>query len=101
MAAAAHALCRDPSPQGVRLIRGVSHCLLWLPAVLHRQAQLSLHLLLQQAALQWSQQETPRQLMGRANHARPALVAADGHCRPSEIANVTQVAHTQILHQHL
>lgn len=92
--AAARALCRDPSPQGVRVIRGVSHRLLRLPAILHRQDQLGLHLLLQQTALQRSPQETPHQLMGRANHAGRAPVAANGHRRPSDIADIKQVTHT-------
>lgn len=41
----------------MRVIGGVSYCLLWLPAVLHRQAELCLHLLLQHAALQRAQEE--------------------------------------------
>lgn len=49
--------CRHPLSEVVRLVGGVSHCLLWLPAVLYRQAELRLHLLLQHAALQRAQKK--------------------------------------------
>lgn len=41
----------------MRVVGGVSYRLLWLPAVLHRQAELRLHLLLQHAALQRAQKK--------------------------------------------
>lgn len=41
----------------MRVVGGVSYRLLWLPAVLHRQAELRLHLLLQHAALQRAQEK--------------------------------------------
>lgn len=41
----------------MRVLGGVSYRLLWLPAVLHRQTELRLHLLLQQAALQRAPEE--------------------------------------------
>lgn len=49
--------CRHPLSQVVRVVGGVSYCLLWLPAVLYRQAELRLHLLLQHAALQRTQKK--------------------------------------------
>lgn len=48
---------RDPLSEVMCLVRGVSHCLLRLSAVLHRQVELGLHLLLQHAALQRAQEE--------------------------------------------
>lgn len=49
--------CRNTLPKVLRLLWGLPHRLLWLPAVLHRQAKLSLHLLLQHPALQRAQEE--------------------------------------------
>lgn len=49
--------CRHPLSEVVRVVGGVSYCLLWLPAVLYRQAELRLHLLLQHAALQRAQKK--------------------------------------------
>lgn len=43
---------RGALPQVLRLLRGLSHRFLWLPAVLHQQAQLGVHHLLQHAAVQ-------------------------------------------------
>lgn len=48
---------RRPLSEVVRVLGGVSYRLLWLPAVLHRQAELRLHLLLQHAALQRAPEE--------------------------------------------
>lgn len=52
---------RSPLPQVLRLIGGMSHRLLRVPAVLHRQDQLGVHQLLQHLAVQWTpaQEETP------------------------------------------
>lgn len=57
-------LCRDTLSEVLRLLRGLPHCLLRLPAVLHGPAELGLHLLLQHAALQRAQEEAPRALGG-------------------------------------
>lgn len=67
---------RGALPQVLRLLRGLSHRFLWLPAVLHRQAQLGVHHLLQHAAVQRAE-ETPAAISWRggehaaAAHARP------------------------------
>ncbi len=50
-------ICRNPLSEILRLLWRLPHRLLRLPAVLHQPAELSLHLLLQHAALQWAQEE--------------------------------------------
>ena len=57
-------LCRDTLSEILRLLRGLPHRLLRLPAVLHGPAELGLHLLLQHAALQRAQEEAPRPVGG-------------------------------------
>lgn len=67
--------CRHPLSEVVRVIGGVSHCLLWLPAVLYRQAELRLHLLLQHAALQRAQKKASHLI--RSSNVRPAVNNTD------------------------
>lgn len=62
--------CRDTLSEVLRLLRGLPHRLLRLPAVLHGQAELGLHLLLQHPALQRPQEEAPRSLSGNAGPPR-------------------------------
>lgn len=56
--------CRNTLSEVLCLLRGLPHRLLWLPAVLHRQAELGLHLLLQHPALQRAQEEASHPLGG-------------------------------------
>ncbi len=56
--------CRNTLSEVLCLLRGLPHRLLWLPAVLHRHAELSLHLLLQHPALQRAQEEASHPLGG-------------------------------------
>lgn len=52
--------CRNTLSEVLCLLWCLPHRLLWLPAVLHREAELSLHLLLQHPALQRAKEEAPR-----------------------------------------
>lgn len=67
--------CRHPLSQVVRLVGGVSYCLLWVPAVLYRQAELRLHLLLQHAALQRAQKKASH--LSRSSNIQLAVKATD------------------------
>lgn len=60
---------RDSLSEILRVLRRLPHRLLRLPAVLHRQAELGLHLVLQHAALQRPQEEAARPLGGGGDDA--------------------------------
>lgn len=53
----------------MRLLGGVPHLLLWIPAVLHRQGELRVHLLLQHPPLQRAPEEAPHPLSGDVQSA--------------------------------
>lgn len=74
---------RDTLSEIVCILGGLPHRLLWLPAVLHRQVEFSLHLLLQHPTLQRPQEEASHQLGGNdhpadepASSSFPARTAA-------------------------
>lgn len=88
--------CRRPLSEVVRILWGVSYRLLWLPAVLHRQAELRLHLLLQHAAVQRALEEATRPIRsGSAQRAdkHPDAPPPPGglrHAPPPDVDRITK-----------
>lgn len=85
--------CRDTLSEVVRVLRGLPHRLLRLPAVLHRQIELGLHHLLQHAALQRPQEEASHQLSGDARPAdEPASSLPDTAAPSVDVDDVATAA---------
>lgn len=81
-------LCRDSLSEVVCVLRGVPHRLLRLPAVLHRPAELRLHLLLQHGALQRPPEEEARPVGGDVQPADEAGAAPRPELPPPAAADV-------------
>lgn len=77
----------------MRIVRSMPHRLLRLPAVLHREAELGLHFLLQHSTLQRAQEEAARSLDGNAqptneHHPRSPSFASFSVASPARLFNL-------------